>query len=218
MMERHGPDMGSRISERGFTLIEMMVAISLGLVILAGITTVFSSMSKTSNALSSRTQRMSDLYLVSQIMQADLRESAADSSPSPSFPADLESGGRKPAALCASPNNKSVSLPTNYPTSFSSYPFWDATSKTLTYQDQDGNTGIFYYQKTSNDRIYWLRPDPCIYLFAELTREMDTTSGLTVTQPASPSGIWTVTLNAVYTNKENAGVILTQSFKTRPRN
>jgi prepilin-type N-terminal cleavage/methylation domain-containing protein len=204
--------------EHGFTLIELMVTMGMGLIILAGITTVFTSISSTSSALSSRTERMSDLYLASQIMQSDLRESKADAAPSPSFPADLGAGGRKPVALCASPNNKSVSLPTNYPTSFSSYPFWDATSKTLTYQDQDGNTGIFYYQKTSNDRIYWLRPDPCTYTFQELTRNMDTTSGLSVTAPTSPSGIWTVTLNAVYTNKDHKNFILAQTFKTRPRN
>jgi prepilin-type N-terminal cleavage/methylation domain-containing protein len=201
--------------ECGFTLIELMVTMVMGLIILAGITALFISYGKTSTAVSSRTERMGDLYLAMQMMQADLRESVADSAPSPSFPADLESGGRKPVGVCNTPNNKSVSKPANYPTSFPYYPYWDAVSKTLTYQDQDGNTGIFQYQRTSNDRIYWLRPDRCVYRFEELIRDLDTTSGMTV---STASGVWTVTLNATHSDEERKRKNMSMSFKAWPRN
>ncbi len=212
---RHMPCLQLQERERGFTLIELMVSMVMGLIVLAGITAVFISYSRTSTALSSRTERMGDLYLATQMMQADLRESVADSAPSPSFPADLENGGRKPVGVCKTPNNKSVSKPLNYPASFPYYPYWDANSKTLTYQDQDGNTGVFQYQRTSNDRIYWLRPDPCVYKFEELIRDLDTTNGMTV---SSASGVWTVTLNSAYADEERKGKNMILSFKTWPRN
>jgi prepilin-type N-terminal cleavage/methylation domain-containing protein len=187
--------------ERGFTLIEMMVSMGMGLFILAGITAVFISYSKTSTAVSSRTERMGDLYLATQMMQVDLRESALLAGSIPR-PADLASRG--------------VSLPGGYPATFASgLPYWDATTKTLTYQDQDGNTGIFQYQRTSNDRIYWLRPDASFSTFQELIRDLDTTNGMTV---SSASGVWTVTLNASYTDEERKSKNMTLSFKTWPRN
>ncbi len=202
--------------QRGFTLIEMLISMSMGLVIIAGITMVFMSNSNVSRVISSQTEIMGDLYLASHLMQAGLRGSVAVTTPSPSFPADLGSGARKPTALCDSPNDKSVSLPTNYPTSFPSYPYWDATSKTLTYQDMDGNTGIIQYQRTANDRIYWLRPDPCVWQFQELIRDMDLNSGLAVT--ISSSGEVDVTLIAAYSNEQKQSRTLSLSFKTWPRN
>jgi len=197
----HRKDCLQQADEHGFTLIEMMVSMGMGLLILAGITAVFTSYGKTSTAVSSRTERMGDLYLATQMMQADLRESAVVAGSIPK-PADLASRG--------------VSLPGGYPTTFASgLPYWDATTKTLTYQDQDGNTGIFQYQHTSNDRIYWLRPDASFSTFQELIRDLDTTNGMTV---ATASGVWTVTLSASYADEKRTSKNMTLSFKTWPRN
>jgi len=194
-------DCCQQADERGFTLIEMMVSMGMGLIILAGITAVFISYSKTSTAVSSRTERMGDLYLAIQMMQVDVRESAVVAGSIPR-PADLASRG--------------VSLPGSYPTTFASgLPYWDAATKTLTYQDQDGNTGIFQYQRTSNDRIYWLRADASFSTFQELIRDLDTTNGMTV---SAASGVWTVTLNASYTDEERNSKNMVLSFNTWPRN
>jgi len=205
----------NRSPEQGFTLIEMMIGMAMGLIILAGLTMLFVSSSNSSRAMASRTERMGDLYLASHVMQAGLRESVSDTAPSPSFPTDMATGGRKPAGTCTSPNNKSVSLPANYPVSFPYYPYWDATSKTLTYQDLDGNTGVFQYQRIADDRIYWLRADPCVYQFQELMRDLDLTNGM---QVAIASGVLTVTLTSTYITEAKNSSPLSLTFKTWPRN
>lgn len=187
--------------ERGFTLIELMISMAMGLFIIAGITMMFLSYSRSSNAVSSRTERMGDLYLASQIMLADVR-GAMKTSGSVAQPADLATRG--------------VSLPSGYPTTFASgLPYWDSTTKTFTYQDQDGNTGIFQYQRTSNDRVYWLRPDSTVSTFEEMIRDLDTSNGMTASFAAE---VWTVTLNSSYLDEEHKSKALTMSFKVWPRN
>jgi len=203
-------------AEHGFTMIEMLISMSMGLVIIGGITMIFMTNSNISRVVSSQTELMGDLYLASHLMQAGLRESVAVTTPNPAFPVDLGAGARKPAALCSAPNDKTVSKPSNYPTSFPSYPYWDATSKTLTYQDLDGNTGIVQYQRTANDRIYWLKPDPCVYQFQELIRDLDVTAGMSAT--VSANGEVDVTLQSVYSNEQKQSKTLSLSFKTWPRN
>jgi len=61
------------MQERGFTLVELMVAMAIGLVILAGIISLYVSGVNSNRAEISRTERMSDLYLASQIMQSELK-------------------------------------------------------------------------------------------------------------------------------------------------
>jgi len=204
-----------RPEEQGFTLIEMMIGMAMGLIILAGLTMLFVSYSDSSRAMASRTERMADLYLASHVMQAGLRESVSNTAPSPAFPVDMGAGGRKPAGVCSSPNNLSVSLPVNYPASFPYYPYWDATSKTLTYQDLDGNTGVFQYQRTASDRIYWLRPDPCVSQFEELMRDLDVNTGM---QVAIAGGVLTVSLTSSYITEGKKSSSLSLTFKTWPRN
>jgi len=187
--------------EQGFTLIEMMIGMAMGLIILAGLTTVFVSFNDSSRAVTSRTERMGDLYLASQIMQGELRQSLSTELSTHTVATDLTARG--------------AAVPSGYPASFPSLPHWDATTKTLTYQDLDGNVGIFHYQKTSNDRIYWLRADATISNFEELIRDLNTSTGMTVT---TASGVTTVTLSSTYTNEDKASKDLDITFKTRPRN
>jgi len=65
-----------RQHERGFTLIELMVSMVMGLVLLAGISMMFVSNSRVAGAQSNRSERLNDLYLASQIMQTELRGSS----------------------------------------------------------------------------------------------------------------------------------------------
>jgi len=61
------------MQERGFTLVELLVAMAIGLVILAGIISLYVSGINSNRAEMSRTERMSDLYLAAQIMQSELK-------------------------------------------------------------------------------------------------------------------------------------------------
>jgi len=63
----------SAAAEQGFTLIELMVALLIGLVLMAGIYTNFILQSRVQTMQSDITERMGDLYLASAIMQAELR-------------------------------------------------------------------------------------------------------------------------------------------------
>jgi len=197
--------------ESGFTLIEMLIGMVMGLVILAGLIMMFVSYSNTSRALTSRTERMGDLYLASQVMQSDLRQSLS----APLALTTLNAADEILADLSA----RGVSMAGySYPTTestFASLPYWDAASRTITYQDLDGNVGIFHYQRVSSDRIYWLRPDSTVSTFAELIRDMNTSTGLSVT---TPSGVMTVKLSSTYTNENKESKDLDITFKTRPRN
>jgi len=218
--------------EAGFTLIEMLISMAMGLVLIAGLTSIFIADSNTSRVISARTERMGDLFLVSHLMQEAIRESVSVTNPNPSFPADLSAGARKPVGTCSSPNNKSVSLPANYPASFPFYPYWDAASKTITYQDLDGNTGIFQYQRPSSNCpsngavcIYWLRPNPCIYTFQELIRGLDSVNGMVIYDPDTNNAVTTalgggmrIDLTSTYTNSDKQGKTLSLSFTMWPRN
>ncbi|MDQ6982498.1 MAG: prepilin-type N-terminal cleavage/methylation domain-containing protein [Mariprofundus sp.] len=194
--------------ERGFTLIEMLISLAMGLIIIAGIATVFISTSQTSSVISSRVERMGDLFLATHLMQAGLRESV--SVPSVGMP------------ILTNLTSRGVAIPTGYPASdtvFTSLPYWDAASKTLTYQNLEGNVGIFHYQHSSKDRIYWLRPlAPGVSgskNFQELIRDLDTANGMI----ASPiNGGISVILQSVYNNEQHQNQVASLAFNMWPRN
>jgi len=194
-------DIDSAESEAGFTLIEMLIGMAIGLLLLAGLTMIFVSLNDSSRAVTSRTERMGDLYLASQVMQSELRQSLSSELTTNTVTTDLAARG--------------VSAISGYPSTFPALPHWDATTKTITYQDLDGNVGIFQYQRTSNDRIYWLRPDPSVSTFAELIRDLNTSTGLAVT---TAGGVMTVKFSSTFTNEEKQSRDLDITFKTRPRN
>lgn len=157
-------------SVRGFTLIELMVSMAIGLVILLGMMMTFTSDSKVSSTLASRTERLGDLYLVSQIMQSQLRNAQAGS----------------------------IS--------------W--SSNVLTYTSQDGAVGKFEYQHLGNDRLYWLQPGDSTP--QELVRDLDTSTGMTVSGTAS--SVWTVTLKSSYQDENRQARTLDLTFKAWARN
>ena len=175
-------------AENGFTLIEMMFSISMGLIILAGLTTMFVSMSNVSRSVASRGERMGDLYLASQIMQAELRESKAvcwDSVKNRIIYQPLDSTDILDVAACntlAAGNG-----------SFELRPAKASTIHNTPY-------------------ICWDRPlkNRCEELIRELTP-----SGLVAT---SSAGTWTITLTGQYRNEEKKDRQLSIRFKTWPRN
>jgi len=197
---KHASVLGTAPSTRGFTLIEMLISMALAMILLAGMGMLFTRNTRLATAEADRTARMGDLYLASMIIQQEIRTSRKLTNPP--YPSDLTARG--------------VSLPANYPASFSSLPYWDANSKTLTYQDMDGNTGIFQYQRSAGDRIYWLRADAGTGTFQELIRDLDTTSGMTTT--VSPAGVWSIKLTASYKNNTGLQQTMSLAFKVWPRN
>ena len=197
--------------EAGFTLIEMLIGMAMGLILLAGLTMLFVSFNDSSRAVTLRTERMGDLFLTSQVMQSELRQSLN----APLATTTLVAADGVLADLTA----RGVSMTGySYPSTeatFATLPYWDAASKTITYQDLDGNVGIFHYQRNNNDRLYWLRPDASVTQFAELIRDLNTATGLTVT---APGGVMTIKLSSTYTNENKESKELDITFKTRPRN
>jgi prepilin-type N-terminal cleavage/methylation domain-containing protein len=66
-----------RSQEHGFTLIELIISMAIGVILLAGISMMFVSDGNMATAQSNRSERFNDLYLASQIMQSELRQSSA---------------------------------------------------------------------------------------------------------------------------------------------
>jgi prepilin-type N-terminal cleavage/methylation domain-containing protein len=174
--------------ECGFTLIELMVTMVMGLIILAGITAMFLSYSKTSIAVSSRTERMGDMYLATQIMHAELRV------------------GKD---ICWDGTNSRIVYQTQDSlVALGACTSVDASNGSFELKPADsGNNKPTPY-------VCWNRPEMgggC----QELIRDLDTTTGMTV---SVSSGVWTVTLNATHSDEERKSKNMSMSFKTWPRN
>jgi len=230
----HHPDAGMMQREQGFTLIEMLISMAMGLVLIAGISSIFIADSNIARTMSSRSERMGDLFLASHLMQEALRESLRCRQNAPKLACN---SNPDPLALTAQGvlqnlTSRSVTPPPGYPSSaatFNKLPFWDTTSNTLTYQNLEGNVGIFQYKRTANDRIYWLRPLAAgvsgSSTFQELMRDLDTTNGLVIYDPATNAAVTTalgggmrVDLQSAYTNENKQGRTLSLSFMAWPRN
>jgi len=202
--------------EQGFTLIEMLISMAMGLVLIGGLSSIFISNSNISRVISSRSERMGDLFLASHLMQEALRESQSIPDTNISIRTNL--------------TNRGVTPPTSYPadTAFTALPYWHAASNTLTYQDLEGNVGIFQYQRTKDDRIYWLRPLAAgasgSSTFQELIRDLDAVTGMKVYDPATNlavtalGGGMRVDLTSAYTNENKQSRTLSLSFMAWPRN
>ncbi|MDQ6950933.1 MAG: prepilin-type N-terminal cleavage/methylation domain-containing protein [Mariprofundales bacterium] len=61
-------------AQSGFSLIEMMVSMTIGLVIIAGVIGIFISQSKLQSGEANRSELLSDLQLASAIIQTELRQ------------------------------------------------------------------------------------------------------------------------------------------------
>lgn len=185
---RNGTDCCRQADERGFTLLELMVSMVMGLIIIAGITAMFLSYSRASNAVSSRTERMGDLYLATQVMLAEMR------------------GGRD---ICwDGTNSRIIYQPLDSVVALGACTTVDATNGSFELKPADpGNDKPTPY-------ACWDRPemaDGC----QELIRDLGTTNGMTATLA---SNVWTVTVNSSYSDEEHKGKNMTISFTVWPRN
>ena len=182
-------------SQTGFTLIEVLITLLVGMVILGGMTSVFIAQTRTSTMLSDKTAAMGDLYLSSQIMQTALRGSKAICWNAASnmlvyqpfdSPTNLTAGCAAPAASNGAFKFKSV-LTAAHPTPY----------------------------------ICWDRPNDgsgC----QELLRNLVPASGLGVTPVGNASPdmrvMRTVVISAQYQGQDHSGKPLELAFKVWPRN
>lgn len=177
--------------EAGFTLIEMMVGMAMGLIILAGLTLMFVSMNDASRAVTTRGERMADLYLVSHLMQAELRAGQ-----------DICWDGT---------NNQIIYQPLDSVVALGACNTVVATNGAFRMNAANPGGGI------PTPYICWDQPrdqpnvgDDC----QELIRDMNA-AGLTA---SSATGIWVVTLVADYLNENKQTRELSLQFNTWPRN
>jgi len=63
--------------QNGFTLVEVLIAMVIALILLAGVVGLFISQQKSADMILDKTDRLSDLFLASQIMQTELRDAQA---------------------------------------------------------------------------------------------------------------------------------------------
>lgn len=180
--------------QSGFTLIEVMITMVIALVILAGMSSLFVSQTKTSQVLGQKSEIMNDLFLVSQIMQAELR-------------------GAK--AICWNSTDK---LMLYQPLTSA-----DNLTASCTETTANNGYFRMNPVDTSNGKpspyICWDRPnknDNC----QEMVRGMKYPSGMTVNPTGNTDlqAVRTITLTAQYKDRDHQTKDLTLSFKVWPRN
>ena len=182
--------------QSGFTLIEILITMVVALVVLAGMSSLFVSQTRTANTLNQKSEALNDLFLASQIMQQELRGAQAICWKS-------ISGTRK--VLRYQPLGATVKL--------------DAACK------KEKKDGAIELRPTNfNDggiptpHICWRRPDTV--RCEEMIREMKAQTGITMT-PSDNSdlqAVRTITLTSEYKDRENVVRPLSLSFKVWPRN
>jgi len=63
----------ARVYQKGFTLVEILITLAIGMIILAGMSAVFVSQTRVASMMNGKTAALGDLFLASQIMQSELR-------------------------------------------------------------------------------------------------------------------------------------------------
>jgi len=88
----------------GFTLIELMISMAIGLIIIAGIMGIFVSQSKIQNSESSRIEMIADLQLASQIIRSELHfaQDVYTNCPNKVFYQPVDSTSGFPPSSCSS--------------------------------------------------------------------------------------------------------------------
>ncbi len=189
-------------STRGFTLVELMITLVIGMVVLAGVISVFISNTRLSASLADRTERLGDLYTASHIMQTELR-------------------GAQKASIILSGNNKITYTPLDpYCTTLLGLPA--PAQGSFTYQTKNPNTA------NAISQIAWKRPTRRDGIYCnngaaqELIRNLDPVIGMIVSQlnpVADPyKSLLGIDLYSVYTNPNQATKTIALSFKVWVRN
>lgn len=199
-----------RASQKGFTLVEVLITMAIGMIILAGMVSAFVSQTNVANMMKGKTEAMGDLFLASQIMQAELRGAQAI--------CVKKAGGTTVLRLAYQP--------------------LDSTKAITGCSTASQENGSFELVKKAKDdyRIYWKRPttsraeefirgmmpDPGYVLRSGENAAPD---GLMVSDPASPdaslrgnSDTWVVKLSSRYLDQNKKISHLDLKFKVWPRN
>ncbi len=185
--------------QSGFTLIELMVTMVVAMVVMAGMSSLFVSQTRTAQELNRKSEAMNDLFLAAQIMQAEFR-------------------GAK--AVCWDVGNGSNGWILYQPLSATSV----ADELTAACTQKTQNNG--YFQLKPIDLIN-NKPTPFInwkrvgmILNAELIRDMKADLGITITPigNADLQAVRTITLISQYRDKERKLKDLSLTFKVWPRN
>jgi len=187
-MEMHG--------EKGFTLVEVLVTMAIGMVILAGMTSVFVSQTGTANMLNNKTEAMGDLFLASQIIPSELRGSKG---------------------VCWDTSNQNAKKLIYQPI--------DSNDSLIVCSGPTANNGSFEYRTTGVDgpRVCWDRPldgGGCQELIRDLCGSGTcATPGMDAVAPVDPlTDTWRVILSSKYTGADKQTKNLDLAFKVWPRN
>jgi len=192
------------LKERGFTLIEMMITMGIALFIMAGMTSVFVSQTRTATMLKNKTEAMGDLFLASQIMQGELRSSKAIckyTSPLVTLVYQpIDSNMSILPCASAAPTSNSVSV----------------------------KNGFFQYEKYAKNawHLWWKRPTkhptnpPKKAKRDELIRGLASVGGMNVKVVSAPPlpDVYEVTLTSQIRGQNNQVSLLPLTFKVWARN
>ena len=179
-----------------------MVTMVIALVILAGMSSLFISQTKTAQVLSQKSEVMNDLFLASQIMQHELRGAKAI--------CWQNSGKRIRYQPLSSPNDTPAEVVVNKLTS--------ACTK------NSSENGFFQMKNKDNTGGH---PSPYIFWrevgkanSQELIRNMTYPSGMTISPQVVTDlqTVRTITLTSQYLGRDNTKKDLSLSFKVWPRN
>ena len=181
----------SQRRQEGFTLVELLVAMVIALVVLAGMTAVFVNSSKQVSDAENRNEILGDLQLAASIIETELRQARGvcwDAANTRLIYRPLDSATPLPAACNAvAASNGAFQLraasPNANPPKPTPYICWDRPNKAGGCQ--------------------------------EMARNMKAGTGLTAFQAG---GVWSITLTGEYQARDGAVRDLTVDIKTFPRN
>ncbi|MDQ7003885.1 MAG: type II secretion system protein [Ghiorsea sp.] len=199
--------------ERGFTLVELLITVGIAMFVLAGMSALFVSQTRTAHVLNAKSEILNDLFLASQMMQLELRGAKAvcwDSAAKSIRYQPLTSPNDTPAnvlanqltALCTKNSAKNGFFqirPKNNTDKPTPYICWD---------EQDDGTG-------------------CQELLRGMKAHVSATdSGMMISPTANVVDVYgklvqtvrTITLTAEYQDRDRNIKDLSLSFKVWPRN
>jgi len=189
--------------ESGFTLVELLVTVGIAMFVLAGMSALFVSQTRTAHVLNAKSEILNDLFLASQMMQLELR-------------------GAK--AVCWEPGNKRIRY---QPLTSSS-----AQDLTAACDTSHAENGFFEIRpKNNTDKptpyICWDKQggvNPQIRC-DEMLRGIKANVGMTIKgtdgntfSNADLQEVGKITLTAQYQNRDRNIQDLSLSFKVWPRN
>jgi len=182
--------------QNGFTLVEVLIAMVIALILLAGVVGLFISQQKSADMILDKTNRLSDLFLASQIMQTELRDAQA---------------------ICWDDTNKAIVYQPQDSTAIVSDPCPSTGVNSA--------NGFFRYNAataSTTASICWNRPNKATC--QELIRDLKDATGIPPGMQISPTSnsdlkaLRTITLTALAQNLDRVDRDVPLEFDIWPRN